>query len=400
MASVRRRPSAQRAAASASARRASPGASSSAQIPAKSLVGPRQRRSSTSPEERAIDPQRGQLLEEHGVVTALLQCRGELGRTAHRHVPVARVRRDVLDMGPPGQDGGGRLGSPARQSGKPVRAVADERQVVGDGGRADPELGGDTAFVDQHVLAAVQLHHPGPAHALAQVLVGRADDDLLHLGVLVGHFGAAGQRVVGLELDHRPHQHPQGTEGLLERPGLGPQIGIDAFTRLVPGPQVVAERLDDVVGGHADVGGPLPQQLQHRADHPPHRGHLVPGRVAMGRRAEEVAEQLVGPVDQVHLHGKSKPTPVCYGGSEGDSDAQRDVRHHRERHLAAEDPPARAGPSSLSGSARRMSSWLYDGDRCRDDCGHRGRSTGELLTSPYGRSLRAMPMHLSDSTQS
>ena len=42
---------------------------------------------------------------------------------------------------PAGQDGGGRLGPPAGQPGEPVRAVTDQRQIVGDGSRADAELG-------------------------------------------------------------------------------------------------------------------------------------------------------------------------------------------------------------------------------------------------------------------
>ena len=55
--------------------------------------------------------------------------------------------------------------------GKPVGTVADERQIVGDGAGPDAELGDDAGLVDQHVLAPVELHDAGPAHALAQVLV-------------------------------------------------------------------------------------------------------------------------------------------------------------------------------------------------------------------------------------
>ena len=38
---------------------------------------------------------------------------------------------------------------------------------------------------------------------------------------------------------------------------------------LVAGPQVVAERLDDVVGGHPDVGGPVGQHAHDGQDHAP-----------------------------------------------------------------------------------------------------------------------------------
>ena len=57
-----------------------------------------------------------------------------------------------------------------------------------------------------------------------------------------------------------------------------------------------------MVGRHAHVRRPLPQQLQDGADHAPHGGDLLPRRGAVWGGAEEVAEQLVGPVDQVHLH--------------------------------------------------------------------------------------------------
>ena len=84
------------------------------------------------------------------------------------------------------------------------------------------------------------------------------------------------------------------------------QLGVDARAVLVPRPQVVAERLDDVVGGHADVGGALLQHLQHGArPRPGWRATSSPVVGHVRRQREVVAEQLVGPVDQVDLeaHG-------------------------------------------------------------------------------------------------
>ena len=51
-------------------------------------------------------------------------------------------------------------------------------------------------------LAPVELDDPVAAHALAEVLVRRADEHLLDAGVVVGHGRRAGHGVVGLELDH------------------------------------------------------------------------------------------------------------------------------------------------------------------------------------------------------
>ena len=46
---------------------------------------------------------------------------------------------------------------------------------------------------------------------------------------------------------------PERGERLLEQRELREQVGIDAGAGLVAGPQAVAERLDDVIGGDADV---------------------------------------------------------------------------------------------------------------------------------------------------
>ena len=67
-----------------------------------------------------------------------------------------------------------------------------------------------------------------------------------------------------------------------------------------------------MVGGHTDVRRPLPEQLQDRADDAPDGRDLLAGRGAVWGGAEEVAEQLVGAVDEVDLHGG--PESVTAGG--------------------------------------------------------------------------------------
>ena len=105
------------------------------------------------------------------------------------------------------------------------------------------------------------------AHALAEVLVGRDDEHLLDALVGVGDGGGRAEGVVGLVLDHRPRRHAHRHERLLDDRDLGEQLGRHPGARLVAGPQVVAEALDDVVAGHADVGGAVGEQLQRRAQH-------------------------------------------------------------------------------------------------------------------------------------
>ena len=71
---------------------------------------------------------------------------------------------------------------------------------------------------------------------------------------------------------------------------------------LYPGPELVPERLDDLVGGHAHVGRPLLEHHEDRADDPADRGDLHAVVVEVGRDGEVVAEQLVRAVDQMDLH--------------------------------------------------------------------------------------------------
>ena len=78
------------------------------------------------------------------------------------------------------------------------------------------------------------------------------------------------ERVVGLELDHRPDRDAHRRERLLERLELRAQCGVDALAGLVAGPQIVAERLDDVVGRDADVRRARLDHLQHRVQHADH----------------------------------------------------------------------------------------------------------------------------------
>ena len=111
-------------------------------------------------------------------------------------------------------------------------------------------------------------------------------------------------RVVGLELDHRPGDEAHRGDRPLRELELRDQALRDALAGLVAGEQVVAERLDHVVErdtrvrdrAAAEQHGEAPHEAAHRAD-------LAPG-VLRGRRAEPRAEQLVRAVDQVDLHDR------------------------------------------------------------------------------------------------
>ena len=102
-------------------------------------------------------------------------------------------------------------------------------------------------------------------------------------------------------LHHRPHHDAECGERLLEQVELRQQIRLDAGAGLVSGPHVVAERFDDVIGGHAHVRRDLAvQHAAQRAKHAAHRRHLDAVLVLRLRHCVVVAEQLVGSVDEMN----------------------------------------------------------------------------------------------------
>ena len=134
-----------------------------------------------------------------------------------------------------------------------------------------------------------------------------------HLVDVVGPtVGGGGEGVVGLELEHRPHHHPDRPHPLLGQRELVEQLGIHPGAGLVAGVDLVAERLDDRVEGGPEVGDVrLPEQGQRRRHDPVGGAHLPPVGSGAGRRPEVRSEQLVGAVEQVELH----PSDVTAPGS-------------------------------------------------------------------------------------
>ena len=126
-------------------------------------------------------------------------------------------------------------------------------------------------------------------------------------------MGGGGQRVVGLELDHGPDHDAGGGERLLQRMELRHQRAVDALAGLVARPELVAERLDDVVGGDADVGGAALDHPEHGVHHAARRGERRLGARGGALPAVEMPEQLVGAVDQVDDHGNSMPRRLWCG---------------------------------------------------------------------------------------
>ncbi len=216
-----------------------------------------------------------------------------------RHIPLRAVLGDVLEMGIPAEQSGHRLRAEARQPRKAIGAVAHQREVVGDRRRPDAELLPHSVLVDHDALAPIELHDPRAGDALAEILVGRAEEHLVDSPVLLGDRGRSRHRVIGLELDHRPHGHAHRIERVLEHGELSEQLWRHPCTRLVARPQVVAKRFDDVVGRDADMCGAVLEESEGRSEDTDGRAE----RSGFGA-AEVLPEELVGAVDEMDVHAR------------------------------------------------------------------------------------------------
>src|SRR4029079_6614473 len=90
-------------------------------------------------------------------------------------------------------------------------------------------------------------------------------------------------------------------EGFLERPKLRAQHRLDAGAGFVTRPETVAGRLDDVVGGDADVCRTFGDHFRNRVQH---AGDGAEGwiRFLEATDAVEMAKQFVGAVDEMNDH--------------------------------------------------------------------------------------------------
>ena len=253
--------------------------------------------------DRGVEVERGQASVEVGVVAPLGEHRRQAGGTTHGHVPVVGFVRDLLEVQVAGQHGGRRLRPPPGQPGDAIGGVAHQRQVVGNRLGSNAETVDDAVPVVAHALAPVELHDAEPVvDDLGEVLVGGADEDAVHPGVLSGLHRRCAHGVVGLVLDHGEDPEARRREHRLEQRELGEEFRRHALAGLVALEHLVAEGLDHLVGGDADVGGALLEHSEDRADDRPRGRHLA----AVGRHVrwhrEVVAEQLVRSVDEVNLH--------------------------------------------------------------------------------------------------
>src|SRR5689334_4744026 len=81
---------------------------------------------------------------------------------------------------------------------------------------------------------------------------------------------------------------------------LREQVRLDPGAGLVAGPQVVAKRLDDVIGGDAEVASPALEHAEHRSQDADDRGDFLAVTALLVRHRVEMPEQLVGAVEEMN----------------------------------------------------------------------------------------------------
>jgi hypothetical protein len=174
-----------------------------------------------------------------------------------------------------GENGSRRFCSPARYAGVAVCRVADQHQVIGNRRWPRAELLDNGCFVERNPRSTVQPNDTRSPHALGEILVWRTNDYPFNTGIPSRSYGARGERVIRLELDHGPDYDAGRGEGFLEQVELGQEIGFYCFAGLVAWPQSIAEGLDDVIGCSGQVGGAVADHTQNRREHASHRRNLA-----------------------------------------------------------------------------------------------------------------------------
>ena len=99
------------------------------------------------------------------------------------------------------------------------------------------------------------------------------------------------ERIIGFELDHRPHDNAHRRQRLLERMELREQRGLDAGAGLVVRPKPIAKRLDHVVGGDAKKRAVVLDHLKNGLQHANDRAVRTVFTFGKSAQAVEVTKQ-------------------------------------------------------------------------------------------------------------
>ena len=175
----------------------------------------------------------------------------------------------------------------------------------------DPKLLTDASFIPNLSRSTIQLDHPIVLDALGQVLVRSADVYPRNFGELAKRQGRSRESVVGLEFDHWPDYNPHGLERLFKQRELSKETRIDTLARLVPGPEIIAKGLDDMVRRDADMGNSRFKHPSNASQHSACRGDLLTPAVRMWGHSVEMAKQLVSAIYKIDVQTLHDPKERC-----------------------------------------------------------------------------------------
>ena len=148
-------------------------------------------------------------------------------------------------------------------------------------------------------------------HALAHVLVGRHDAHLVDARIGREARGRGRDRVVGFELDHRPHDEAERRGGALGELELVDEVRVETFAGLVAGEQVVAERLDHVIERDATVRDAPAAEQPPRLRRDARAAPTSRPSCCAGGAPNHARKQLVRAVEQMDLHGAQATGRSC-----------------------------------------------------------------------------------------
>ena len=251
-----------------------------------------------------VGTQRRQLPKQQRAITLGSKCASERTSTGGIDVPFAPIFRDRVQMSILRQDGSRGFRAPSSESRISIRRVTDEREVVGNRFGRNAKLPNHRRFVAGFPCASIQLDDAVMPHTLRKIFVGRADNHAFNTRIGGRSRRAGCQCIVGFEFNHRPDHHTGQPECLLEQWKLRQQVGIDASTSLVARPEIIAERLNHMIGGHGEVRDAGAEHSQHGSHDPSNCGDFTTGIVARGRQRVKVPEQFVRAVNQIDFQAK------------------------------------------------------------------------------------------------
>jgi hypothetical protein len=116
-----------------------------------------------------------------------------------------------------------------------------------------------------------------------------------------------GEGIVSFEFNHGPDSHAHRCQRFFEWLKLREQRALDSGAGFITGPELIAKRLDDVIGGDADVSCAV---LQHAKDGSEHSGDGAKRWISFLETpdAVEVPEEFVSAVDKVNDHFRNPHT--------------------------------------------------------------------------------------------